>query len=271
LAQGQANVEATQAGTEATRQRTEAGRLGTLYGLQDRIKQIRDLIAAGEIKPEDGDAMVAAEQRGTTVYDAMKQQASDQLTARGQTAGNLGSLAGDFTSAFNTGFSTIADMNKTAAIGSSAGADAFLSLLNIAQDRLGQYKLPDVQTPNYLGTGSAAGGLANAAASRIGAPAPASPAPAPMTPSTYGTGITGPSTSPSAGGSGGGGQYGGVTINIGGGATTPTTPPPFAQSGMSEGRGVAPLVGAAAQATPATAQDVIAAYPDAARRHGLLM
>jgi len=275
LAQQQATLESTQ-------QATQKGKLGDLYGRPDRIKQIRDLIASGEIKPQDADSMIAAEMRGTTVYDVQKQQAAEASTARGQDVSNKNQLASTFGSTFNQGMQTFGDLNKTGAIGSDATGKAFLATLGLAQDYLKSYAQPTATPTDYLGTGpSPIGGMVNAAQQQMAAPAalPAAPPPLPINGQP-------PTVAP-------------VTINIGGQPGSPGTPPvqqpallspgyagtqndprtamtPDAfGSGVGNLYGAVPpsvngLVGAASKAVPAGVEDVMALHPNAARRAGML-
>lgn len=262
VAQQGANLASTQASTASTLAATQKAQLGDLYGLQDKIKQVRDLIASGDIKPEDGDQMIAAAQRGTNVYDAMKQTQLDRQNARTQDVQNKNSLASAFSNTFTSGLSTLADMNKYASVGSTAGADAFVSLLNMAQDRLKSYDVGPAQQTDYLGAGSRVGAMANMAAQPV---APPAPAPAPM---------------PNAAQP--------ITINIGGGAaSSPQPQTPLLQPGMTGtandphaqpymGGGPMSTSGdqlarAASQGTPATNGEVISTlFPNMAKRFGLL-
>jgi hypothetical protein len=286
-----------QATLDRTRQSIEQAKLGDQYGLQDRLKQVRDLIASGDITPDDGNNMLGAIQRGTTVYDAMKQAQQDRATARTQDVSSKNALAGNFSSTFNSGFNTIADMNKYAAIGSSAGADAFAALMNMAQDRLSRYELPPAQQTDYLGAGSRVGAMANLASQ---AAAPAAPsyggmnigsgaASNPQPPTATGMQpmpFTGPPAAPqlmpaftgpppamepmNAGGHT-------ITINIGdvggsrglggeaAGGPPPVAPAPPVQNGGDQ------LAGAASRGTPATNAEVLSTlFPNAARKFGLV-
>jgi len=281
-AEGPGRLAQQQATLESTQQATQKGKLGDLYGRQDRIKQIRDLIASGEIKPQDADAMIAAEMRGTTVYDVQKQRASEASTARGQDVSNKNQLASTFGSTFNSSLNTFGDLNKTGAVGSDATGKAFLATLGLAQDYLKSYAQPAATPTDYLGTGpSPIGGMVNAAQQNLAAPPalPAAPPPLPINAQP-------PAVAP-------------VTINIGGASGSPGAPPVqtpallspgyagtqndprYAQTPQAFGSGVGNLygavppsvnglVGAASKAVPAGVEDVMALHPNAARRAGML-
>ena len=276
-----------QATLDSTKANLQKGVLGDLYGRQEQIRQIKSLVASGDILPNEADQMIAAMNRGTTVFDAQRQAQADRLNARGQTASNLNSLAGNFTSTFNSGLGTLADMNKYAQIGSTAGADAFVALLNMAQDRLSKYQLPDAQTADYLGSGgpapqSSVGALATAAQNALQPAALPAPAPPPQ-PSYGGENIgSGAVSNPQPPTTGATGAHQ-VVINIGApstpqvssgteGAGNPwaggNTPPPgttWQNPAMSGDQ----LASTAAKSTPASIGDLANAYPGAAQRAGL--
>lgn len=264
---------------QATQEGIKKGQQGDLYGLEDKIKQIRDLIALGPdnggIKPQDGDQMIAAARQGTSVYDVMKQQAAEKSAARGQDISSKNQMASTFGSTFNNSLNTFGEMNKTGAIGSDATGKAFLATLGLAQDYLKSYEPSAVTPTDYLGTGSPVGQMANMA-QQIAAPAPP---PAPVVPPPAPV-IPGGATP--------------ITINIGSGAASNPQPqvapdPRFAggglgpvanapapviagqqaDNGIAMADHVGGLVGAAARATPAGIGDIAAAFPGAAKRHGL--
>lgn len=253
-----------EANLQRTQEQTKQAKLGDLYGLKDRVKEIRDLIASGEIDPKDGDNMIAAAQRGTTVYDVMKQSQADRSTARGQDVSNKNQLAGTFGSTFNSGLSTIADMNKYAAVGSSAGADAFVALLNMAQDRLKQYELPPATPTDYLGPSNPLSGVISAAQQQV-APA-AVPAGTGAQPITINIG-SGAASNPQPQGFSGTPSPAMAAMTAGApsrgsGGEAAGGPPPNALSGM---------IGMAAREAPVTNGEVIKTlYPTVAQKFGLL-
>jgi hypothetical protein len=172
-------VQQAQATLDRSKQTIQQTQLGDLYGRPQQLQQIRDLVAAGEITPQQADGMSAALNSGTTVYQALQQAQSDRATARTQDVSNKNALAGNFTSAFTSGFSQLADMNKYAPPGSTAGADAFVGLLNMAQDRLKGYEVAPAQQTDYLSQtpSTSVGQMANLAQQQTAPPVAAAPAP----------------------------------------------------------------------------------------------
>jgi hypothetical protein len=258
-------VQQARATLERTKQTTQQAQLGDLYGRPQQIQQIRDLIASGDVKPVEGDAMIGALNRGTTVYDALKQTQADRQTARTTTGSNLNQLASTFGSTLTSGFNTLADMNKYATPGSTAGADAFVGLMNMAQERLKAYQLPEAQQTDYHGAGTPAspvGGLASLAQQMLAAQPTPPPAPPMAT----------PPPAPSAGQP--------ITINISGAgapqtaqAAPPTVPnvavpapqptglsQPYETAQQSTQRNLGGLTSAAATRVPATPDDIYSAY-----------
>lgn len=252
-----------------TQQNIEKNKLGDLYGMQDRIKQVRDLIALGKdhggIDPGDGESMLTAMSRGTTVFQAQQQAQADRNTARTTTGTNLNQLAGTFGSMANSGLGTLADMNKYAAVGSTAGADAFVALLNMAQDRLKQYQLPPASQTDYLGPGSPVSAMVNAAIAsggrgiEGGAPQGNPVAANPAQPITINIGSGAASTpqpqTPSlpAGVAGTPGDPRNMAVNGYQGAPNPNV--------FGSGAGnVGGLVSAAAKGVPASEDDIYSAY-----------
>jgi hypothetical protein len=250
-------VQQARATLEHTKQTTQQAQLGDLYGRPQQIQQIRDLIASGDIKPVEGDAMIGALNRGTTVFDALKQTQADRQSARATTGSNLNQLASTFGSTLTSGFNTLADMNKYATPGSTAGADAFVGLMNMAQERLKAYQLPEAPQTDYLGTGTPVGNLASLAQQNLATqPVATTPADQPHT------------NAP-------------ITINIGGNgaASTPQPPqalppaampaagltgtardPTFGSSFAPEALNMGGLASAAATRVPATPDDIYSAY-----------
>lgn len=242
-------VQQAQATLASTQAATQKNVLGDLAGLRDRIGEIKALVRSGEISPAEGDLMVQAQTRGITVADAFKQQQADRSSARTQDVSNKNQLASTFGSTFNEGLGTIADLNKYAQVGSTAGADAFVALMNMAQDRLKSYELPAAQTTDYLGgmpqASTPVGAMVNAAQ-------PVQPTVA-QQPAAQGTNAP-------------------ITINIGGGGQqqsgllqpgqTGTAADPHAQPFMGGGT-MSPSAGltrVAAQSVPANDDDIYNAY-----------
>lgn len=241
-------VQQAQATLDRARQQMQQQTLGgDLYGLRDRIKEIKDLLRSGEIDEQTADLMVGAVSRGTTVADALSNISAERTQRRQQDVSNKNQLASTFGSMANQGFSTLADMNKYAAVGSTAGADAFMALLNIAQDRLKAYELPQAPETDFLGQGSRVGALANTAAQTVAQAPPAAQPAATANPAQP------------------------ITINIGSGAASNPQPPSFGSVGASPTAGANQamgdpygltnaLVSTASRETPATNADVFKAF-----------
>jgi hypothetical protein len=167
-----------------SKQLIEKDQLGDLYGRQEQIRQIKALVQSGEMSPAEADMAVSALNRGTTVFDAQKQMQADRSIARGQDVSSRNQLAGTFGSMATSSFGQLADMNKYATPGSSAGADAFVAMLNMAQSRLKDYAMPPAQETNYLGPigqmASPVSGMVNAAQQQLAAAPVVQPAPQPV-------------------------------------------------------------------------------------------
>jgi hypothetical protein len=153
LAQQKATLASTQATTAYNQGQADKARLGDLYGLQDKIKQIHDLIAAGQISPQDADQMVAAARAGTSVYDVQKQRAADALTARGQDVTNRDSLASTYGNLIGSAGTMFGDLNKNGQPGSDASGRAYLAMMGMAQDYLKSQQVAPATPTAYLGTG----------------------------------------------------------------------------------------------------------------------
>ena len=249
-------VSAARVSLQRAQQAAKQDVLGDLAGLRERIAEIKSLVQSGEITPQQGDMMVSATTRGTTVAEGLTSIGAERTARRQQDVSSRNQLASTFGSTMTSGLGTLADMNKYAAVGSTAGADAFLGLLNIAQDRLKSYELPAAPETDFLGLGGARmSGLIGAAQQRV-APPPASAQPAPAVQPQ-------PAAQPTA-------QP--ITINIGSGAaSTPQPPTPAPQYGQSPTAGntqalgdpygrLGGMVSAATQSVPATVGDVYEAY-----------
>jgi hypothetical protein len=297
VAQQGATLAGTQAATAASNATVQQGLQGPiLYGLQDKIKQIHDLIAAGSITPQAADQMIAAAQRGTTPYEIATRQAADALTARGQDVTNRDSLASTYGNLIGSAGSMFGDLNKNGQPGSDASGRAYLAMMGMAQDYLKSQQVPAATPTDYLGTGpnptpSPIGNMVNQAQQQLASgqgPGVATVPAAPVPPATAAP----PATTDSSGHV--------ITINIGGtgaNGAPPATPAPLLQPGVA-GTGLDPilqplagysnrtvggaqdiygsgpssvsgLVSAAARAVPGTPADVAALYPEAAARHGM--
>lgn len=252
-------VQQAQATLAQTQQNVAKGLQGDLYGRREQLQQIRDLLASGDIKPEEADAMSSALNRGTTVYQAMQQAQVDRQAARTQDVSNKNALAGNFASTFTGGLSTLSEMNKYAPVGSTKGADAFVALLNMSQQRLKDYEVAPAQATNYLGPlqPSPVGSMVNAAQQQMSTAQPQTNAQQP------------------------------ITINIGSGAASQPQAQPLLQPGQAgtasdphaqpyQGGGPMSTSGdmlarSAAQQTPATNAEVLTTlFPNMAKRFGLL-
>jgi hypothetical protein len=293
LAQQQATLASTQATTAYNQGQTDKARLGDLYGLQDKIKQIRDLIVSGQLTPDQGTQMIAAARAGTTPYDVARQQSTDALTARGQDTTNKGNLTSAYNGLIGSAGSMFADLNKNGQPGSDASGRAYLAMMGMAQDYLKSYQNAPATPTDYLGTGpnptpSPIGNMVTQAQQQLAtAPAVATVPAVAVPPATAAP----PATDSS-------GHV--ITINIGGtgaNGAPPATPAPVLPPGVA-GTGLDPrlqplagysnrtvggaqdlygsgpssvsgLVRAAAQAVPGTPADVAALYPEAAARHGM--
>lgn len=246
------------ANLEATRAATDKARLGDLYGVRAKIAEVKDLIASGKLDPKQADQaindFVNAQLNGVSLYDATRaaadanmQKDAQRLQQRQQDMALTTNKMQTFGSLANNALSTFADMNKTAAIGSGAGADAFFAAQRMASNALDQYRpsapLPIEDVPTYL-RNLYSGGMAGALPAAL--PAPTA----------------------------------GVTINIGGAAPAPPAVPPVAlppspvagPSGGSRWAGApaatGPLPAYAAGQQPATEADFEAIWgrkPGAAR------
>jgi hypothetical protein len=154
VAQQGATLASTQAATAASTAGVQQGLLGTtLYGLQDKIKQIHDLIAAGQLTPQDADQMIAAAKRGTTPYEVAQRQATDALTARGQDVTNRDSLASTYGTLMGGAGTMFGDLNKNGQPGSDASGRAYLAMMGMAQDYLKSQQVAPATPTDYLGTG----------------------------------------------------------------------------------------------------------------------
>jgi hypothetical protein len=177
-------VDQARATLARSKQLIEKDQLGDLYGRQEQIRQIKALVQSGEMSPAEADMAVSALNRGTTVFDAQKQMQADRSVSRGQDVSNRNQLAGTFGSMATSSFGQLADMNKYATPGSSAGADAFVAMLNMAQSRLKDYAMPPAQETNYLGPigqmASPVSGMVNAAQQQLAAAPVVQPVPQPM-------------------------------------------------------------------------------------------
>jgi hypothetical protein len=284
VAQQGATLASTQAATAASNATVQQGLQGPiLYGLQDRIKQIHDLIAAGSITPQDADQMIAAAKRGTTPYDIQKQQATDALTARGQDVTNRDSLASTYGNLIGSAGTMFGDLNKNGQPGSDASGRAYLAMMGMAQDYLKSQQVPAATPTDYLGTGpnpnpSPIGNMVNQAQKQLDAGGPAvATTPAAMPQTTYGglaqggANLGGMNLYPTPGSSGapiGGLAQGGtdstghtITINIGGtgaGTPAPVVAPGVAGTGLNPS--VQPLAGFSNR-TVGGAQDLYGAGP----------
>jgi hypothetical protein len=297
VAQQGATLAGTLAATAASNATVQQGLQGPiLYGLQDKIKQIHDLIAAGQMTPQDGDQMIAAAQRGTTPYEVATRQAADALTARGQDVTNRDSLASTYGNLIGSAGSMFGDLNKNGQPGSDASGRAYLAMMGMAQDYLKSQQVPAATPTDYLGAGpnptpSPIGNMVSQAQQQLASgqgPGVATVPAAPVPPATAAP----PPTTDSSGHV--------ITINIGGtgaNGAPPATPAPLLQPGVA-GTGLDPilqplqgysnrtvggaqdiygsgpssvsgLVRAASQAVPGTPADVAALYPEAAARHGM--
>lgn len=255
-------VQQAQATLDRSKQAIQQAQLGDLYGRPQQLQQIRDLMAAGEITPQQADAMSSALNSGTTVYQALQQAQADRTSARTQDVSNQNQLAGTFGSFASSAFNQIADMNKYATPGSSGGYDAFVSLLNMAQDRLKNYQVAPAQQTDYLSQtpSTSVGQMANIAQQQTAPPVSTAP------PATEAAGHT-------------------ITINIGGSgaasnpqppttapqpagvAGTPNDPRNMAVSGYQGapnpntfGSGVGQMADMAAAKVPAGVNDIYQAY-----------
>jgi hypothetical protein len=177
-------VDQAKATLARSQQLIQKDQLGDLYGRQEQIRQIKALVQSGEMSPAEADMAVAALNRGTTVFDAQKQMQADRSVARGQDVSNRNQLAGTFGSMATSSFGQLADMNKYATPGSSAGADAFVAMLNMAQSRLKDYAMPPAQETNYLGPigqmASPVSSMVNAAQQQLAAAPVVQPVPQPV-------------------------------------------------------------------------------------------
>jgi hypothetical protein len=220
-------VDQAKATLARSKQLIEKDQLGDLYGRQEQIRQIKALVQSGEMSPAEADMAVSALNRGTTVFDAQKQMQADRSVSRGQDVSNRNQLAGTFGSMATSSFGQLADMNKYATPGSSAGADAFVAMLNMAQSRLKDYAMPPAQETNYLGPigqmASPVSGMVNAAQQQLAAAPVVQPVPQPMP-------VSAAASSPAQP----------ITINIGG--------PP--QAAMASGAGSRGMGGEAAGGPP---------------------
>lgn len=268
LDQGAATLAGTQANTNATNVNTAQTQFGGLADLEAYKDKLKQSYLNGDLSMDDVTRMLSARVSGTNVYDASKSvadiqqaQLNSQISQRGQDASLAGTKAGVFGSMANTGMTTLAGMNTYATPGSDLGGKAVGAWMNMAQNRLAQ--------------------------APFNAPAPIQPQPLP------------PMLQPFAAQQGGGGATpqagaGHVTINIGSPAPVgpPTAAPPpqnappmpalQGNASGSGGNGVGvssePFQAQGASAMPqfvqnemaASPQDVIAKYPDAARRAGML-
>jgi hypothetical protein len=280
VAQQGATLASTQAATAASNATVQQGLQGPiLYGLQDKIKQIHDLIAAGQMTPQDGDQMIAAAQRGTTPYEIATRQAADALTARGQDVTNRDSLASTYGTLMGGAGTMFGDLNKNGQPGSDASGRAYLAMMGMAQDYLKSQQVAPATPTDYLGTGpnpnpSPIGNMVSQAQQQLNAGGPAvattaaaKPPPPAFAQTTYGglaqggANLGGMNLYPTPGSSGapiGGLAQGGaaqgaqnyaspttdstghtITINIGG--TGAGTPAPVVAPGVA-GTGLDPSV-----------------------------
>lgn len=229
VAQVGANVASTQAGTQSTLQGIEQRRLGTLYGIQDRMQQVHNLLSSGQIDPAEATQLMhdytTTAVQGTTPFELGKFQTETATTRRGQDAQIAAQKMSDYTSGLGSVMREFNAMNAAAPPGSDVAGRGFLDAMNMFTDRLNQYgNLPAVPESPLLrsikpGTGTSIPAMAS----------PQAVAPAPT--------------------SSGGHQ---ITINIGGGgggvdtSQTPALLPPGVAGTTSDPR----FAGLPAQITP---------------------
>jgi hypothetical protein len=194
-----ANVASTEAGTQNTLENIQKNQLGALYGAQQRAREIGNMIASGQIGPEEGtqllhDHLTTAIQ-GTTPFELGKFQTETDTSRRTQDVGLAQSKMSDYTSATSSLYNTFTGMNAAVEPGSDAAGRGLLGAMNIVGDRLQQYgNVPNPPMSPLLQSVR-----------------PSAPAAVPV-----------PAGPPPAAASGGGGHQ--ITINIGGGADTSQAP-----------------------------------------------
>jgi hypothetical protein len=200
-----ANVASTEAGTESTLQGIQKNQLGALYGAQQRAREIGNMIASGQIGPEEGtqllhDHLTTAIQ-GTTPFELGKFQTETDTSRRTQDVGLAQSKMSDYTSGMSSLLNWFNTANANADPGSDVVGRGFLAGMNMLGNKLQEYgNVPHPPMSPLLQSVRPGGASLPAAA----------PAPVATTP-------------PAAAGGGGGGHQ--ITINIGpGGADTGQTP-----------------------------------------------
>ncbi|MPZ68599.1 MAG: hypothetical protein GEU71_03620 [Actinobacteria bacterium] len=166
---------------ETSRESVEAAKMGGLYGLQDRIDEIKRQIASGTLKPEDGDALlndyINATIAGTTPFEARTTRAQEEtqrigqrLSQRGQDvdlAGTQTSTLGSFGSSI---FGQLANLNQYAEPGTSGGAAAFRSAVDYMKGQFPEAPAP-VEVPGvpaFLPGGQGGGQAAGSVVINIG-------------------------------------------------------------------------------------------------------
>lgn len=129
-------AQATLDQTRATTQRTE---LGTLYGLDARIQAIKAQIASGQIKPEEGDALLQQEIRASVTGITARDDQVNATTIRQQDASLAASKAGNYTSGFGAAMSNFTKLNDTVQPGSDAAGLGFLASMRLLGNQLNTY------------------------------------------------------------------------------------------------------------------------------------
>jgi hypothetical protein len=145
VAQQGATLASTQATTAETLANTQKGLLGTLYGLQDKAKEIANAIRSGGIPDVDkGMALlndyITTTIQGTTPFERDKFATEQETSRRGQDYNLAASQGSTFGSGFSSALSTFGNLNKDIAPGSDAGGRGFIASMNMLGDRIKSFQ-----------------------------------------------------------------------------------------------------------------------------------
>lgn len=220
--QAQATLDATRAGTKVAEEGVREGQLGPLYGVREKMEELKGLIASGAI-PEDkadqlfDDYVNVVLTGAPSIYDVRKDEETagavrtgQEITQRGQDVGLAGTRTSTYGAGFGNLYSNFTEMNQAITPGSDAGGRAFLAALNLFLKGMDRFETParvDIpNAPSFVGdyTSGLAGadallGLTEAtepappAVAETGTTAqPAPPAPPPGTPVAGTPAVSGP-------------------------------------------------------------------------------
>jgi len=147
-----AGIPLTQAQTEATQATTQQRQLGSLYAMPQRIQEIKNLIASGQLDPTQGNALlqqhITSAIQGTTPFEQNKFNTEQDTTRRGQDAVLAGQRMNDYTSGTTALFNTFSSLNNTVAPGSDAAGRGLIAALNMMKANLGEMgQIPQAQSP----------------------------------------------------------------------------------------------------------------------------